>query len=46
MNQVHLVSARLALLAAILAAWAVLPKYGILDPRLLPPLGDVLAMLG
>jgi NitT/TauT family transport system permease protein len=45
-SQLHLVSARLALLAAVLAAWALLPKYGILDPRLLPPLGDVLAMLG
>ena len=46
MSQVQIVAARLALLAALLAAWALLPKYGVLDPRLLPPLGDVLAMLG
>jgi NitT/TauT family transport system permease protein len=45
-TQVQIITARLALFAAILAAWALLPKYGILDPRLLPPLGDVLAMLG
>ena len=46
MSQVQIVSARLALLAAVLAAWALLPKYGVVDPRLLPPLGDVLSMLG
>ena len=46
MSQIQIVSARLALFAAFMAAWAVLPKVGILDPRLLPPLGDVLAMLG
>ncbi len=46
MSQTQIVAARLALFAALLAAWALLPKYGILDPRLLPPLGDVLAMLG
>jgi len=45
-SQIQIVSARLALLAAVMAAWALLPKYGFLDPRLLPPLGDVLAMLG
>ena len=46
MTQAQIIAARLALLAAFLAAWALLPKYGILDPRLLPPLGDVLSMLG
>ncbi len=46
MSQFQLVSTRLTLFAAFLAAWAILPKVGILDPRLLPPLGDVLAMLG
>ena len=45
MNQVQIVSTRLALFAAVLAAWALLPKYGVVDARLLPPLGDVLSML-
>jgi NitT/TauT family transport system permease protein len=38
--------ARLALLALVLAAWELLPRHGVLNPLLLPPLGDVLAMLG
>lgn len=46
MTQAQIIAARLAMLAAILTAWALLPRYGVLDPRLLPPLGDVLAMLG
>ena len=46
MNRLGLVLARLALLALILAAWEWLPRYGIVNPQLLPPLSDVLAMLG
>jgi NitT/TauT family transport system permease protein len=37
--------ARLILLALALAAWEALPRLGIVDARLLPPLGDVMAML-
>ena len=46
MTQTRIVLARLALLALILAAWQFLPTWGVVDARLLPPLGDVLAMLG
>ena len=38
--------ARLALLALVLAAWQLLPSRGLVNPLLLPPLGDVLQMLG
>ena len=37
---------RLGLLALVLAAWELLPRHGIVNPLLLPPLSDVLAMLG
>jgi NitT/TauT family transport system permease protein len=36
---------RLALLAIVLGAWEVLPRSGTVNPLLLPPLTDVLAML-
>lgn len=36
---------RIAILAALLAAWEVLPRAGIVNPMLLPPLSDVLATL-
>ena len=39
-------AARLALLALVLAAWQLLPSRGVVNPLLLPPLGDVLQMLG
>jgi NitT/TauT family transport system permease protein len=42
----QLITARLALLAIVLAAWELLPSYGFINPRLLPPLSEVLAMLG
>ena len=45
MTRLALIAARFALLAAVLAAWEVLPRAGVVDPRLLPPLGNVLAML-
>ena len=46
MTKLQIILARLAMLAAVLAAWQFLPSYGIVDARLLPPLGDVLATLG
>jgi NitT/TauT family transport system permease protein len=44
-SRLALILARLALLALVLAAWEVLPRFGFVNPRLLPPLSDVLAML-
>lgn len=41
-----ILAARLGLLALVLAAWELLPRHGIVNPLLLPPLGDVLVMLG
>jgi NitT/TauT family transport system permease protein len=41
----QIIVARLALLALLLAGWELLPRYGVVNPRLLPPLSDVLAML-
>src|SRR5204863_193378 len=35
----------LLLLALVLGAWELLPRAGIVNPLLLPPLSDVLAML-
>ncbi len=45
MSRFGLIAARLALLAAVLAAWELLPRLGVVDARMLPPLSDVLAML-
>ena len=45
MNRLALIATRLALLGLVLAAWEVLPRAGIVNPLLLPPLSDVLAML-
>jgi NitT/TauT family transport system permease protein len=36
---------RIAILATLLAAWEVLPRLGVINPMLLPPLSDVLATL-
>jgi NitT/TauT family transport system permease protein len=36
---------RAALLGAVLAAWELLPRLGIMNPQLLPPLSDVAATL-
>ncbi len=41
-----IVAVRLALLALVLAAWELLPRHGIVNPLLLPPLGEVLKTLG
>jgi NitT/TauT family transport system permease protein len=46
MSWAHIILTRLALLALVLAAWELLPRHGVINPLLLPPLGDVLAMLG
>jgi NitT/TauT family transport system permease protein len=46
MSRIQLILARFALLALAAAAWELLPRYGIVNPRLLPPLSDVLSMLG
>jgi NitT/TauT family transport system permease protein len=45
MTRLTLIAVRLALLAAVLAAWEWLPRSGTVNPALLPPLSDVLAML-
>ena len=46
MSRSQIILTRLALLALVLGAWEFLPRYGIINPLLLPPLSDVLAMLG
>jgi NitT/TauT family transport system permease protein len=45
-TRLQIVLARLALLALVVGAWEWLPRAGVVNPRLLPPLSDVLAMLG
>jgi NitT/TauT family transport system permease protein len=46
MNRLGLILVRFALLALVLAAWEWLPRSGAVNPLLLPPLSEVLAMLG
>ena len=46
MIRLQLIVTRLALLALVLAAWDLLPRHQIVNPLLLPPLGDVLHTLG
>ncbi len=46
MTRAQIILTRLVLLVLALAAWEWLPRNGIINPLLLPPLGDVLAMLG
>ena len=46
MTRTQIVVARLVLLAAVLGAWEILPRNGTINPLLLPPLSEVLAMLG
>jgi NitT/TauT family transport system permease protein len=43
MNRVGLIVARLAIVTLLLVAWEALPRLGAVNPRLLPPLGDVLS---
>ena len=45
MSRPAIILTRLALFALFLAAWEWLPRLGIVNPLLLPPLTDVLAML-
>lgn len=45
MTRLQIILVRLALLALVLGAWELLPRNGVVNPRLLPPLGDVLVML-
>src|SRR5262245_23942701 len=44
-NRLAIIAARLALLALVLAAWEWLPRLGVVNSLLLPPLSDVLATL-
>ncbi|MBE0623995.1 MAG: ABC transporter permease subunit [Burkholderiales bacterium] len=46
MSRAQIIMTRLALLALVLAAWELLPRHQVVNPLLLPPLGDVLSMLG
>jgi NitT/TauT family transport system permease protein len=45
MPRIQLILIRLLLLVLVLAAWETLPRNGIVDPMLLPPLNDVLTTL-
>ena len=45
MSRTYIILTRLALLALVVAAWEALPRTGAVNPLLLPPLSDVLAML-
>jgi NitT/TauT family transport system permease protein len=45
-SRVQTILTRLTLLALVLGAWEFLPRLQIVNPLLLPPLGDVLSMLG
>jgi NitT/TauT family transport system permease protein len=45
MSRPLIIVARLIMLGAVVAAWEMLPRYGFVNPRLLPPLSDVLTML-
>lgn len=46
MTRLEILLARLALLVLVLGAWEFLPRSGFINPLLLPPLSEVLAMLG
>jgi NitT/TauT family transport system permease protein len=45
MTRLQIILTRLALLALVLGAWEILPRSGVVNPLLLPPLSEVLAML-
>ena len=45
MTRLQIIAVRFALLALLLGAWELLPRNGIINPMLLPPLSDVVAML-
>jgi NitT/TauT family transport system permease protein len=46
MTRSQIILIRLVLLALVLGAWELLPQIGAVNPLLLPPFSDVLAMLG
>ena len=45
MTRLQIIAARFAMLAVVLGAWEFLPRNNIVNPLLLPPLSDVVAML-
>jgi NitT/TauT family transport system permease protein len=45
MSRLGIIATRLVLFALVLGAWEWLPRAGVVNPLLLPPLSDVLAML-
>jgi NitT/TauT family transport system permease protein len=45
MTGLQMALVRAALLGAVLAVWECLPRFGLVNPALLPPLSDVVAML-
>jgi NitT/TauT family transport system permease protein len=45
MTRLQIILTRLALLALVLGAWEILPRSGVVNPLLLPPLSEVMAML-
>ena len=45
MNRIGLIAGRLALLAVALAVWETLPRAGLVDARMLPPLTEVVRTL-
>jgi NitT/TauT family transport system permease protein len=45
MTRLQIILSRLLLLALVLGAWELLPRAGVINPLLLPPLSDVMAML-
>lgn len=46
MSKIQIFTIRFLLLGILLAAWELLPRHGVVNPLLLPPLSDVLSMLG
>ena len=46
MSRWTIIAIRFALLAGALALWELLPRLGVVNTMLLPPLSDVLPMLG
>src|SRR5262249_54608336 len=45
MTRLQIILVRLALLVLVLGAWELLPRSGLVNPLLLPPLSEVMAML-
>ena len=46
MTRTQIILIRLALLGIVLGTWELLPRTGVMNPLLLPPLSEVLRMLG